>query len=187
MSNRLSKIVTRTGDDGTTGLADGTRRLKSDLRIQSLGEIDELNSIIGLILTNEEHQQIHDLLIQIQHDLFDLGAELSQPGKNYLGEAYNTFLDQHIELFNAELPPLREFILPGGSASNSYIHLARCVSRRAERSLVELHHKEKINPASLQYLNRLSDLLFILARYNAKRSGQAEHYWQSQFSRVKKS
>ncbi len=185
MGKRLSKIVTKAGDQGSTVLADGSRCDKNHPRIDCLGEIDELNSLIGLVLSQVEDQASRDLLLHIQHDLFDLGAELGLPGDNKLSPSYVSYLEQQIEALNQTLPPLEEFILPGGSGLLGYIHLARCVCRRSERSLVTLHLQQALNPASLQYLNRLSDLLFVLARFLAKQQGQREIYWQSQYSRIK--
>ncbi len=185
MGKRLSKIVTKTGDQGNTLLADGSRCSKNDPLIQCLGEIDELNSWIGLVLSQVEDQSASELLLRIQHDLFDLGAELSLPGEHKLSPLYVEFLEQQIDQLNQSLQPLEEFILPGGSGLLGYLHLARCVCRRGERSLVELHQQRAQNPVSLQYINRLSDLLFVLARSLGKRSGLQETYWQSQFSRVK--
>ena len=187
MGNRLSKIVTKTGDQGTTALADGSRVTKNAPRIHCLGDIDELNSIIGLLLAQIEQADIRELLLHVQHDLFDLGAELSLPGDHKLTQPYVDYLQDKIEQMNQSLPPLQEFILPGGSSLLGFLHLARSVCRRSERSLVALHLEQTINPLSLQYLNRLSDLLFVLSRFVAKAGGQKEVYWQSQFSRIKPS
>lgn len=184
MANRLSKIVTRSGDDGSTALADGSRKSKNDIRIHCLGEVDELNVYIGLLINSITLTDIEDTLRTIQHDLFDLGAELCQPGKLLLNEEYVQFIDQQIEKLNEHLPALKEFILPGGSMLISSIHLARTVCRRVERNLEALHQKEGINPISLSFINRLSDLLFILARFMAKQAGHSEVYWQSQYSRM---
>ncbi len=183
MSNRLSRIITRTGDAGETGLADGARRRKNDARIVALGELDELNACIGLAHAAIENPDSSRLLLRIQHDLFDLGAELCQPGKALIDGAYPAFLEQQAEDLNRDLPPLKEFILPGGSESLARLHLARAVARRAERALVALDAVEPVNPHSLVYLNRLSDLLFVLGRALAKRDGLAETCWQSGFSR----
>ncbi len=185
MGKRLSKIVTRGGDQGTTVLADGSRCAKNDPRIHCLGDLDELNSLLGLVLGQVEDQAGREILQQIQHDLFDLGAELSLPGEHKLSQLYVDFLEQQVEDLNQALPPLEEFILPGGSGPLGFIHLARCVCRRSERSLVDLHLQQAQNPFSLQYINRLSDLLFVLARSVGNRSGQSEIYWQSQYSRIK--
>ena len=183
MANRLTKIVTRTGDDGSTGLADGSRLPKNGRRIHCLGEVDELNAHIGLCASIIEHASIGEQLLHVQHDLFDLGAELCQPGKSLLNEVYVDWLTASAGEINERLPPLQEFILPGGSAGLGHLHLARTVCRRAERSLVELQQHEMVNPQALMYLNRLSDLLFILARQLAKESSIDEVRWQSAFSR----
>jgi len=183
MGNRLSKIITRTGDDGSTMIGDGSRLMKDDLLIHCLGEVDELNSMIGVVISLVNDADFGHVLLQIQHDLFDLGAELSQPEETLFDEAYVSFLEQHADHYNAPLPPLKEFILPGGSTPVSYLHLARGFCRRVERSLVSLNQEIELNPFSLQYLNRLSDLLFILARYRCHAEGEQEVYWQSQYSR----
>ncbi len=185
MGKRLSKIVTRTGDQGTTVLADGSRRAKNDPLIQCLGDIDELNSWIGLVLSQVEDQSARELLLRVQHDLFDLGAELSLPGEHKLSALYVEYLEQQIDQLNQSLQPLEEFILPGGSGLLGNLHLARCVCRRSERSLVDLHLQQQQNPVSLQYINRLSDLLFVLARFLGNSNGLKETYWQSQYSRIK--
>lgn len=184
MGNRLSTIVTRTGDDGNTGLADGSRRPKNDSRIHCLGEVDELNSSLGLLISLIDFAEITEILHQIQHDLFDLGAELSQPGKQLLTEDYVDYIERQLEKLNASLPALKEFILPGGSMLISHIHLTRTVCRRVERHFATLQQLEPVNPVSLRYLNRLSDLLFVMARFMAQHTGQPEVYWQSQFSRL---
>jgi len=185
MGQRLSKIVTKTGDDGTTGLADGSRRKKNDIRIHCLGEVDELNAIIGICSSLIQHQQVQTTLLQIQHDLFDLGAELCQPLKELISTEHVEQVQQQAELLNQNLPALTEFILPAGSIKLSNLHLARTVCRRVERSLVTLNDSEKVNPYSLIYLNRLSDLLFILTRYLARETDIDEVYWQSRYSRIK--
>ncbi len=183
MGNRLSSIITRTGDDGSTMLGDGSRLLKNDIRIQCLGETDELNSLLGLLRSLIDDVDISQILFQIQHDLFDIGAELSQPAKSLITQEYVEFLDHKAQSYNEKLPALKEFILPGGSSAIAYLHLARTLCRRAERSLVTLDQQQAVNPQSLHYMNRLSDLLFILARYCALQDGQEEIYWQSKFSR----
>jgi cob(I)alamin adenosyltransferase len=185
MSKRLTKIITKTGDSGTTGLADGSRYAKNDVRIHCLGEIDELNSVIGLASSFIDLEQIHTILHQLQHDLFDLGAEISQPGRQLIQMEHINQLTRQAEVLNQSLTPLQEFILPGGSTAVAFLHLARTVCRRAERNLVALNEQQAINPLTLTYLNRLSDLLFILARYHASQTGQQEVYWQSAFSRIK--
>lgn len=187
MGNRLSKIVTRKGDQGYTELADGTQRRKDDRRIHCLGQVDELNAMLGLLISLIKSQDIAETLLTVQHDLFDLGAELSLPGKTLIGKQHLAGIDQAVLSLGENLPPLKEFILPGGSQLLATAHLARTVCRRAERSLVALHETETINPSSLVYVNRLSDLLFITARCLARKSGHPEVYWQSHHSRVKPS
>jgi len=185
MGKRVSKVITRTGDDGTTGIADGSRLAKNDLRIQCLGEVDELNSFIGLAASAIQLEQIRDILKHLQHDLFDLGAELSQPTRELMQAQHVDQISTQAEQLNQTLPPLQEFILPGGSTAVAQLHVARSVCRRLERSLVALNQQQVINPHSLVYLNRLSDLLFILARAQALQTHQPEVYWQSAYSRIK--
>ncbi|MFT5218726.1 MAG: cob(I)alamin adenosyltransferase [Planctomycetota bacterium] len=184
MGNRLSKIATRTGDQGTTGMADGSRLSKNDIRVRCLGEVDELNACIGLIVSSLSTGDIHQLLFGIQHDLFDLGAELCQPGKALIQTDYVTALEAQIESFNQSLPALKEFILPGGSQAVAFIHLARTVCRRVERALISLKEDEQLNPETGRYINRLSDLLFVLARAQSVQDGGSEIYWNSKYSRV---
>ena len=183
MGNRLSEIVTRTGDKGTTGMADGSRRNKDDVRVHALGEVDELNATIGVALSLLDPGPMQTLLFSIQHDLFDIGAELCQPGKLLIDESYVDFLDNNAETFNSDLPRLKDFILPGGSGSVANLQLARTVCRRVERCLVGMNEIEEINPLTRQYLNRLSDLLFILGRSQSRSEGGSEVYWNSKFSR----
>lgn len=179
MGNRLSKIATRTGDAGTTGLGDGSRVGKNSLRIAAIGDVDELNSQIGLLLTEPElPAEVRDALLHIQHDLFDLGGELSIPGYTLLKEPQVAQLDTWLEHYNANLPRLAEFILPGGSRAAAHAHVCRTVCRRAERSLVELGAAESLNEAPRQYLNRLSDLLFVLARVLNRVGGGTDVLWQ---------
>ncbi len=178
MGHRLSKIYTRTGDDGTTGLGDGHRVDKDDLRVEAFGALDELNSCIGLILSQDLPADITALLRQVQHELFDAGGELSVPGHQTLTEAYCRRLENRLDQLNAGLSPLKEFILPGGSPAASHCHLARAVCRRAERRLVSLNRQEAVNPATLRYLNRLSDLLFVLARHINRGQGIGDTLWQ---------
>jgi cob(I)alamin adenosyltransferase len=175
---RLTKITTRTGDDGTTGLADGSRLPKDSPRIEAIGAVDELNSQIGLMLTEELPQAVRDCLAAIQHELFDLGGELATPGRSFISAKQVAHLDALTEQFNADLSPLKEFILPGGSRAAALCHVARTVCRRAERNCVALAHKESASPAALQYLNRLSDLLFVLCRVVNGNSGQPDVLWQ---------
>lgn len=176
MANRLSKIVTRTGDKGTTGLADGTRVQKDDPRIHCLGSVDELNSHIGLLLCEAMPEDMRKLLLQVQNDLFDLGGTLAYPVAPF-PESRLACLDEAIARYNAYLPPLSEFILPGGTRAASLCHVARTVTRRAERDLVTLSHNEEVPTHGLPYLNRLSDLLFVLSRVLNRSSGQAETLW----------
>lgn len=177
MGNRLSKIYTRTGDDGTTGLGDGSRISKADLRLEAIGTVDELNSLLGITICTVKDQKIQDCLLSVQHHLFDLGGELSMPGTTLMKEAKTSYLEQILDSYNSKLPALKEFILPGGSEAAAHCHLARTVCRRAERRLVELATAEQINQASITYLNRLSDLLFVLARICARADGGSEILW----------
>ena len=178
MANRLSKIVTRTGDKGTTGLADGTRVAKDSARIQVIGSVDELNSHLGLLLAETLPQEVRDLLLHVQHDLFDLGGALAYPASPF-EESKLLYLDAAIAQHNADLPPLREFILPGGTRAAAQCHVARTVARRAERDFSSLANTEVVPQHGLPYLNRLSDLLFVLCRVINLAAGQAETFWLS--------
>ncbi len=178
MANRLSKITTRTGDDGTTGLGDGSRIHKSALRISVLGDIDELNSMIGVLLAESLPGSASARLTRIQNHLFDLGGEVCIPGHQVITEAQVVFLDEAINELNSVLPPLKEFILPGGSRSAAVCHVARTIARRAERSVASLAGDEFVSMHALQYLNRLSDYLFIQARTLNRESGVADVLWQ---------
>ena len=178
MGNRLSKIYTRTGDDGTTGLGDGTRIAKNSLRVQALGDVDELNAVIGLLQTEPLEANIHQLLEAIQHDLFDMGGELCMPGHSLLKQERITALEHQLDAWNDHLEPLKEFILPGGSRAAAYCHLARTICRRAERTIYALHAQESLHENVLQYINRLSDLLFVLCRVLNKRAGVDDVLWQ---------
>ncbi|MBS1196767.1 MAG: cob(I)yrinic acid a,c-diamide adenosyltransferase [Proteobacteria bacterium] len=178
MPNRLTKIITRSGDKGMTGLANGTRTSKSAPRIDALGEVDELNSAIGLLLCEELPQEIQQALRKIQNDLFDIGGELSLPGRELITEAQLARLEQVAIESNAKLPPLKEFILPGGCRAAALAQLCRTICRRAERSLVQLASVEAVPETGLRYLNRLSDLLFVLGRSLNLAKGEAETYWQ---------
>ncbi len=180
LANRLSTIVTRTGDDGSTGLGDGTRTGKHSLRVAAMGDVDELNSHIGMLLTENLPEQIREDLVDIQHDLFDLGAELCMPGEQMLDGQRAAALEQRLAHYNAALPRLAEFILPGGSRSAAQAHVCRTVCRRAERTLVALAQTETVHPGARQYCNRLSDLLFVLARTLNREAGGSEPQWQSQ-------
>lgn len=165
MGYRLSKITTRTGDDGSTGLGDGSRVNKDSERIEALGAIDELNNSIGLLLTEAMPEDINELLLDVQHSLFDLGGELSIPDYELLSPADVSLLETRLEKYNENLAPLKDFILPGGTKAAALCHAARGICRRAERRVVTLSNKGQASPLSRQYLNRLSDLLFVLARY----------------------
>ena len=178
MGNRLSQIATRTGDDGTTGLGDGTRVDKAHLRIAAMGDVDELNSTIGVLLTNDLPEQIRIDLAEIQNDLFDLGGELAIPGYSMISDKQVARLDARLAHYNADLPRLAEFILPGGSSAAAMAHVGRTVCRRAERSLVALGKQDSLNDAPRQYLNRLSDLLFVLARVLNRHAGGVDVQWQ---------
>ena len=177
MGHRLSRIYTRTGDRGTTGLADGSRVDKDSARIQAMGDVDELNCFIAAVLVQEVDVVVRECLTDVQHALFDIGGELAVPGASTVNERYVETLETRLDAFNANLAPLKEFILPGGGGAAVAAHLARAVCRRAERRLVSLSRLEDVNSESRRYLNRLSDLLFVLARVLAV-GGDGEVYWQ---------
>ena len=177
MGNRLSKIVTRTGDAGTTGLGDGSRVGKDSLRVETMGQVDELNSTIGLLLTEELPDDIRLALTGIQHDLFDLGGELCIPGSKTINEAQVMRLEKLVERFNADLAPLKDFILPGGTRAAAIAHVARTVCRRAERQIVHLASTETVSEFSRKYLNRLSDLLFVVGRALNRATGRGDVLW----------
>lgn len=178
MGNRLTKIYTRTGDGGTTGLGDGSRVAKDHARVQALGTVDELNSNVGLLLSEALDEDIRSCLTQIQHDLFDLGGELSIPGYEALREAQLLELERLLDQHNATLEPLKEFILPGGTRPAALCHVARTVCRRAERAIASLSAQQPVGPHALRYLNRLSDLLFVLARVLNRRGGGSDVMWR---------
>jgi cob(I)alamin adenosyltransferase len=178
VGHRLSRIYTRTGDGGETGLGDGSRVAKDHARIDALGCVDELNSQIGLLLTASLPDDMRRCLLAVQNDLFDLGGELSIPGYLLLDDDRVSRLEAALDHYNAELPPLKEFILPGGSPAAAQAHVARTVCRRAERSLVRLRRDASVQDASLRYLNRLSDLLFVLARSLNRAAGGSDVLWQ---------
>jgi cob(I)alamin adenosyltransferase len=184
MANRLSQIATRTGDDGSTGLGDGSRVPKDHLRVMAMGDVDELNSQIGVLLAEPLPENVRELLITIQHELFNLGGELCMPGYSLLKDDAVLRLDQALADHNATLPRLAEFILPAGTRSAAIAHVCRTVARRAERAVVTLAAQESINAAPRQYLNRLSDLLFVLARVlnraNLDGKGGDDVYWHSE-------
>jgi cob(I)alamin adenosyltransferase len=177
MGNRLSRIYTRTGDDGSTGLGDGSRVAKDSARVNAYGTVDEANSAIGLILASEVPDDVRNLLTAIQHQLFDLGGELCIPGHAAIVAADIDRLEQHLDTYNQDLPPLKEFILPGGGEAGARCHIARTVVRRAERETVTLSRLEPVRPEAVRYLNRLSDLLFVLSRVLARASGHGEVVW----------
>lgn len=178
MGKRLTRIYTRTGDDGSTGLADGSRVAKDAPRIEAIGAVDELNSVTGLLLCEDLPDALRECLGGVQHDLFDLGGELSVPGHAIMSEAHSKRLEAALDAFNAGLPALKDFILPGGSRAASVAHVARTVCRRAERAVVALAKTDAVAPALLQYLNRLSDLLFVFARTLNRHAGGDDIYWQ---------
>jgi cob(I)alamin adenosyltransferase len=178
MGKRLTKIYTRTGDAGTTGLADGSRVAKNAPRIEAIGTVDELNSVIGVLLAEDLPAEARILLNDVQNDLFDLGGELSVPGHTLMSEAHSKRLEDALDAFNAKLPALKEFILPGGSRAASLAHVARTVCRRAERTLVALSRTDPLAPPLRPYLNRLSDLLFVLARVLNRHAGGDDIYWE---------
>ena len=178
MAKRLTKIYTRTGDNGTTGLADGSRVGKDAPRVDAIGDVDEMNSSIGLLLAEDLPQAMRASMVAVQHDLFDLGGELCLPGHTLINEGHVTRLEQALDQLNATLSPLQEFVLPGGSRAAAAAHLARTVCRRAERKLVALSRTDDVPPLLLQYLNRLSDLLFVLARALNRYAGGGDVLWE---------
>lgn len=189
---RLTRIYTRTGDDGSTGLSDGQRVRKDSARINAIGELDELNSLIGVVraaiasdppvgaalAAKGQSRDLDDILLSIQHRLFDLGGELALPGQTLVQAHWVERLEQWLDRLNEQLPPLQEFVLPGGNLPAAHCHQARAVCRRAERNLLQLSQTEEVNSAALKYLNRLSDLLFVMARVLARRDGGCEVLWQ---------
>ncbi|NGP52029.1 cob(I)yrinic acid a,c-diamide adenosyltransferase [Thioalkalivibrio sp. XN8] len=184
MGHRLSRIYTRTGDDGTTGLGDGTRVPKDDLRVEAFGTVDEANSTVGMVLAVPElPDSIVECLTRVQHDLFDLGGELCIPGYTAITPAYVARLERELDDFNEPLPPLKDFILPGGGPGAAACHLARTVTRRAERRVWTLAQRDDVNPEASRYLNRLSDLLFVLARVIARHEQGSEVLWQKGLNR----
>ncbi len=177
MGNRLSKIYTKTGDDGTTGLGDGSRVAKDSARVTAYGTVDEANSSIGVLLACEVPDDIRTLLTMVQHQMFDLGGELCIPGHSAIDDADILRLEQHLDHYNDPLPALKDFILPGGGEAAARCHLARTIVRRAERECVTLSHHDAVRPQAIRYLNRLSDLLFVLSRVLARNSGHGEILW----------
>jgi len=178
MAKRLTRIYTRSGDDGSTGLADGSRLAKDSPRVEAMGSIDELNSALGLLLSDALPDDVRQVVAPLQHRLFDLGGELAIPGREVTRDAWVTGLEQALDASNADLPPLDNFVLPGGNRAAAHCHLARGLCRRAERDLLRLSRHETVNSASLKYLNRLSDLLFVIARLLARRDGGQEILWR---------
>jgi cob(I)alamin adenosyltransferase len=179
MGNRLTKIYTRTGDDGTTGLGDGVRIAKDHLRVEAYGTVDETNSAIGMVLAvTTIPAEVRECLVEVQHDLFDLGGELCIPGYVAIKAEFVTRLEECLDGFNADLPALQDFILPGGGPAAAACHLARTICRRAERRVWSLAHTEEVNPEGLRYLNRLSDLLFVIARVLARQEQGTEVLWK---------
>ncbi len=179
MGNRLSKIYTRTGDDGTTGLGDGKRTRKDSPRMEAIGTIDELNSVIGVMLAHSMPEDLRAVFTTIQHRLFDLGGELAMPGYTFIDEADVQWIEHTLDHYNEHLPPLKDFILPGGTATAANCHLARSTCRRAERILVHMHESDPVNKPVRQYINRLSDWLFVCARVLNRLDGiDAEVLWK---------
>lgn len=182
MGNRLSKLYTRTGDDGTSGLSSGTRIPKNHERMNAMGSVDELNSAIGLMICKLENQVLEDFYTAIQHDLFNLGGEISMPDHSFISQEKVDRLEKKIDEMNENLLPLKDFILPGGSEAASICHVARAIARRAERDLVTLHQIEAVSITSRRYLNRLSDLLFVTARIINKETGHTDILWRKELS-----
>ena len=181
MGKRLSKIYTRTGDDGTTGLGDGTRVAKDSLRVDAYGTVDEANSAIGMVLASQSvPQNVRKILTEVQHDLFELGGELCIPGHSAVTDEFITRLENELDTLNADLPALQEFILPGGGPAAAACHLARTIVRRAERITTSLAGADSVRPEALRYLNRLSDLLFVIARVLARAESGQEVLWDRQ-------
>jgi cob(I)alamin adenosyltransferase len=179
MGNRLSKIYTRTGDKGTTGLSDGSRIAKDSTRIEAIGDVDELNSVIGIVVSQETDTEIRTILMDIQHHLFNVGGELSLPGYHLINAEHVTWLETTLDRLNDNLEPLQDFILPGGTPAAAQCFLARAVCRRAERRLVTLKDNNSISESLLQYINRLSDLLFVVGRYINKQHDSPDILWQA--------
>lgn len=178
MGHRLSRIVTRTGDNGTTGLADGSRVAKDSARIEAIGAVDELNSALGVALAEPLDNELAALLTQVQHDLFDVGGELAIPGHVALGDEHVARIEAAVGRYNDSLAPLKEFVLPGGTRAAALLHVARTSCRRAERALVGLAQAEAVSIQARRYLNRLSDLMFVLARTVNQRAGSGDVLWR---------
>lgn len=180
MGNRLSKIYTRTGDKGTTGMGDGSRLAKNSIRVEAIGDVDELNSVLGIVISKCKPGRVKDMLITIQHDLFNLGGQLTMPEYEQIDADRVSWLEQTLDELNADLSPLKEFILPGGGEAAAHCHLARAVCRRAERTLVSLAEGFDVSEYISAYINRLSDLLFVSCRVLSREAGEDEVYWQSE-------
>ena len=178
MGNRLSKIYTRTGDDGSTGLGDGSRVAKDSARVTAYGTVDEANSAIGIVLACDIPEDVRTVLVSVQHQLFDLGGELCIPGHAAIFDADIERLEQHLDAFNEPLPPLKDFILPGGGEAAARCHIARTVVRRAERETIALARQDSVRPEAVRYLNRLSDLLFVAARALNREAGHGDVLWE---------
>lgn len=179
MGNRLSKIYTRTGDKGTTGMGDGSRVEKDSVRVAAMGDVDELNSVLGIVICKCSEGFVKETLITIQHDLFNLGGQLTMPECNLITSERVKWLEQSLDAMNEHLPPLKEFILPGGGEAAAHCHLARTVCRRAERTVVALRKEFDFSEHITSYINRLSDLLFVACRVLSREAGEPEVYWQS--------
>jgi cob(I)alamin adenosyltransferase len=178
MGKRLSKIYTKTGDDGTTGLGDGSRVRKDSLRVDAFGTVDEANSAIGVVLAEGSvPPDVRNILVEVQHDLFELGGELCIPGHSAVGDEFIGRLERELDVLNENLPALKEFILPGGGRAAAACHLARTIVRRAERRTITLADEEPVRPEAIKYLNRLSDLLFVIARVLARAESGEEVLW----------
>ena len=182
MGNRLSKLYTRTGDDSTSGLSGGERIPKNHQRMNAMGSVDELNSVIGLMICKLDDPQLVEFYIGIQHDLFNIGGEISMPGHSFIVAEKISELENKIDHFNESLSPLKDFILPGGSEAAAICHIARATARRAERDLVSLHQMDPVSDTTRHYLNRLSDLLFVTARIINKQSGEGDVLWKKELS-----
>ena len=182
MGNRLSKLYTRTGDDGTSGLSGGDRVPKNHERMNAMGTVDELNSVIGLLISKLDDDELMTMFTAIQHDLFNIGGEISMPGHSFINDAKITSLESKIDHFNEAVEPLKDFILPGGSEAASVCHMARSIARRAERDVITLHYAEPVCDTTRQYLNRLSDLLFVVARVINLRLGHDDVLWKKELA-----
>jgi len=182
MGHRLSKLYTRTGDDGTSGLSGGTRVPKNHERMNAMGTVDELNSVIGLLICKLDDIELESMFTAIQHDLFNIGGEISMPGHSFIKEEKISGLEAKIDEFNESVEPLKDFILPGGSEAASICHMARSIARRAERDVITLHYAEPVCDTTRQYLNRLSDLLFVVARVINLRLGHEDILWKKELA-----